>query len=112
MGPPALFDMGTLDVACVHFDVSGAALLRGGDSVCVVSRLMMSDDTGDGDWFPVSTAERSRTGGHFGCPKFTFYRISFHIDSVIFFKFLTKCLPPRPFLDRTTGSGRNSLGII
>ena len=30
----ALFDMGTLDVTCVRFDVSGAALLRGGDSVC------------------------------------------------------------------------------
>ena len=43
--PLALFDMGTLDVAGVRFDVSGAALLLGGDSVCVVSRLMMSDDT-------------------------------------------------------------------
>ena len=64
--PPALFDMGTLDVAGVHSDVSGAALLRGGDLVHVVSRLMMSDDTGDGDWFPVATAARSQTGG-FGC---------------------------------------------
>ena len=36
--PPALFDMGTLDVAGNRFDVSGAALLRGGDSVHVVSR--------------------------------------------------------------------------
>ena len=43
----ALFDMGTLDVTCVRFDVSGAALLRVGDSVRVVSRLMMSDDTGE-----------------------------------------------------------------
>ena len=64
--PPALFDMGTLDVAGVRFDVSGAALLQADDSVCVVLRLMMSDDTGDGDWFPVATAARSRTGG-FGC---------------------------------------------
>ena len=64
--PPALFDMGILDVAGVRFDVSGAALLRGGDSVSVVSRWMMSDDTGDGDWSPVAMAARSRTGG-FGC---------------------------------------------
>ena len=35
--PPALFDMGTLGVAGVHFDESGAALLRGGDS-CVSFR--------------------------------------------------------------------------
>ena len=41
------FDKETLDVVSVHFDVSVAALLPGGDSVCVVSRLMMSDDTGD-----------------------------------------------------------------
>ena len=34
--PLALFDMGTLDVAGVHFDVSGAALLRGGGSVRIV----------------------------------------------------------------------------
>ena len=27
---------------------------------------MMSDDTGDGDWFPVATTARSRTGGS-GC---------------------------------------------
>ena len=31
--PPALFVMGTLGVAGVRFDVSGEALLRGGDSV-------------------------------------------------------------------------------
>ena len=30
-GPPALFVMGILGVTGVHFDVSGAALLRGGD---------------------------------------------------------------------------------
>ena len=65
--PPALFDMGTLDVAGVRFDVSGATLLRGGDSVHVVSRLMMSEDTGDGDWFPIATAARSRTGGFGSC---------------------------------------------
>ena len=47
------------------FYMPGVALLRGGDSV-FVSRLMMSDYTGDGDWFPVVTAARSRTGG-FGC---------------------------------------------
>ena len=29
--------------------MSGAALLRGGDSAHAGSRLMMSDDTGDGD---------------------------------------------------------------
>ena len=61
--PPALFVMGTLDVTGVHFD---ASLLRGGDSVRVVSRLMMSDDTGDGDWFPMATAAGSQIGG-FGC---------------------------------------------
>ena len=64
--PPALFDMGTLDVAGVRFDVSGVALLRGCDLVLVVSRLVMSDDTGDGDWFPMAMAARSRTVG-FGC---------------------------------------------
>ena len=60
--PPALFNTGTLDVTGFHFDVSGAALLRGGYSVSVVSRLMM----GDGDWFPVATTARSRIGGS-GC---------------------------------------------
>ena len=44
--------------------MSGAALLWV-DLVRVISRLM-SDDTGDGDWFPMATAPRSRTGG-FGC---------------------------------------------
>ena len=59
--------MGTLVVAGVRLDVSGAALLRGGYSVRAGSRLMMSDDTVDGDWwFPVATAARSRTGGP-GC---------------------------------------------
>ena len=28
-----------------------------------VSRLMMSDDMSDGDWVPVATTARSRTGG-------------------------------------------------
>ena len=65
--PLALFDMGTLDVAGVRFDVSGAALSLGGDSVCVISRLMMSDDTCNGDWLPVAMAERSRTGGFRCC---------------------------------------------
>ena len=32
----------------------------------VVSCLMMSDDTGDGDWFPVATTACSQTGGS-GC---------------------------------------------
>ena len=50
--PLDLFDMGTMDVTGVRFDVSGVALLRGGDLVCVISRLMMSDDMGDRDWFP------------------------------------------------------------
>ena len=50
--PLALCDTGTLDITGVRFDVSGAALLRGGDLVCVVTRLMMSDDT----------TARSRTG--------------------------------------------------
>ena len=40
--------MGIFDVAGVSFDVSGAALMRGGHSVRVVSHLMMLDDTGDG----------------------------------------------------------------
>ena len=35
--------------------------------MCVVSRLMMSDDTGDGDWFPMATTERSQTGGFRCC---------------------------------------------
>ena len=55
--PPALTDMGTLDV---HFDVSGAALLR------VVLRLIMSDDMKDGHWFPVAMTACSRTDGS-GC---------------------------------------------
>ena len=64
---PALSDMGTLVVAGVRFDVSGAVLLRRGDSVCAGSHLMMSYDTGDGDWFPVATASRSRTSGSRCC---------------------------------------------
>ena len=59
--------MGTLDVAGVCFDVSGAALLQGDDSVCVVSRLVMLDDRGDGDWFPMTMTARSWTGGSRCC---------------------------------------------
>ena len=55
--------MGVLDVTGVHFDVSGAGWLCAGDSVWLGSSLMMSDDTGDGDWFPMTTAARSRGGG-------------------------------------------------
>ena len=64
--PLALFVMVTLDVTGVRFDVSGVALLRGGDLVRIISRLMMSDDTGDGDWSPMAMTARSRTAG-FGC---------------------------------------------
>ena len=61
--PPPLFVKGTLSVAGVCIDVSGAALLWGGDSVSAVSRLMMSDDMGDGDWVTVAMTARSQTGG-------------------------------------------------
>ena len=56
-----------LDVTGVRFDVSGAGLLCAGDSVRLGSSLMMSDDTGDGDWFPLTTAARSRGGGSRCC---------------------------------------------
>ena len=63
---PGLFDRSLLPpvfLICAHFDVSGAALLWGGDYVRVVSRLMMSDDTGYGDWFPVAMTACSWIGG-------------------------------------------------
>ena len=66
--PLALYDMGTLDVTGVRFDVSGAALLWGGDSVRVVSRLMMSDDTGDGfPWQRQNAHRRVTPGVVIGC---------------------------------------------
>ena len=45
------------------------------------------------------------TGGHFGCPKITFDRISGHFRLIrnFFFKFLTKW-PPAAILDETTMS--------
>ena len=33
----------------------------------LLCRLVMSDDTGDGDWFPMAMAARSRTGGFRCC---------------------------------------------
>ena len=41
-------------------------MLRGGDSVRVISLLMMTDDTGDVDGFAVATAAHSQAVG-FGC---------------------------------------------
>ena len=60
--PPALFVMMTLGAAGVRFDVSGVALLRGGDLVQAVSRSMISDVTGDGNWVSMATTERPRPG--------------------------------------------------
>ena len=56
-----LSDVGILGVTGVRFDVSG------GDLVWAGSRLMVSVDTGDGDRFPMTTTERSRTGGSKCC---------------------------------------------
>ena len=67
LSQPALSDMGILVVAGVHFDVSRKALSPGGDSVWAGSRLLLSVDTGDGDWFPVTTNARSLTGGFECC---------------------------------------------
>ena len=64
---PSLSDTGVLDVTGVHFDVSGANLLCVGDSVRFGPSLMMSDDTGDGDWFPLTTVARLRGGGSGRC---------------------------------------------
>ena len=58
----SLSDTGVLDVTGVRFDVSGASLSCEGDSVQFGSSLMMSDDTGYGDWFPLITAARSGSG--------------------------------------------------
>ena len=75
--PPGLFyrdllqlrlpDTGVLDVTGACFDVSGAGLLCESDLVLFGSSLMMSDDTGDGDWFPLTMATRSRGGGSRCC---------------------------------------------
>ena len=62
-----LSDTWILDVTGVRFDVSGASLLCEGDSVRFGPSLMMSDDTGDGNWFPLTTAARSRGGGSGRC---------------------------------------------
>ena len=64
---PSLSDTGVLDVAGVRFGVSGASLLCVGDSVQFGPSLMMPDDTGDGDWFPFTTAARLRGGGFGRC---------------------------------------------
>ena len=64
---PSLSDTGVLDVTGVRFYVSGARWLCEGDSVRFGSSLMMSDDTGDRDWFPLTTAARSRDGGSGRC---------------------------------------------
>ena len=61
-----LFNSKVLDVRGVHLHVSGMDLLCRGDLVWYGSSLMMSDDTGYGDWFPLTTASRSRSGGS-GC---------------------------------------------
>ena len=64
---PALSDLGILVGTGVHFDVSEQALSRRGDSVRAGFFLLVSDDTGDGERFPVTTAARSLTGGSKCC---------------------------------------------
>ena len=59
---PALSYMGILVVAGVRFDVSGQTLSSRGDSVWAGSCLMVSVDTGDGDWFHLTMATRSVVG--------------------------------------------------
>ena len=63
LSQPSLPDMGVLEVTGVRFDVASVCLLYVGDLVQSSSSLMLLDDTRDGDWFPLTTAVRSRGGG-------------------------------------------------
>ena len=56
LSQPSLPVMWVLDVTGVRFDVSRAGLLCVAELVRSCSSLMRSDDTGDGDWFPLTTA--------------------------------------------------------
>ena len=66
LSQPVLSDLGILVAAGVHINVSGMVLYPGGDSVRHRPHLV-SSDTSDRDWLPMTKATRPLTGGFMCC---------------------------------------------